>query len=320
MLQFQTQDGYPINISVTLHNYTVVYRISCGSTCVVLLVEDQKTHLCYSAKIMSKKDIENRHMTNSIENEVKVLQMLDHPHIIKIEDFFEYTNENGEEYYVMILEYCSNGDLLSYATGQGFKSETEKKKIIQGFLEAVEYLHSNGISHGDIKSENILLDEHSSPKLCDFGFCRTSLIAGDDCKNGTLYYAAPELFSKGQFDTLKTDIYAVGITLYSLSELQFPFKDGDQNFIVRQIISGCLSIRNGMDENLVRLVKKCTAMNPQERPTIDDIIHDEYFASEQNFSCKINNFSAKDLFNLFSQQNDDDMFSNSFEDMTVFEF
>lgn len=320
MMQFQTQDSYLINIPVSFKNYNIVQYIGCGSTCAVLLVEDQKTHEFYSAKVMSRKDIENRNMVHSIINEVNILQEIDHPHIIKIQEFFELKNEYDEEYYIIIMEYCPNGDLLSYATGPGFKSETEKKKIIQGFLEAIEYLHDNGISHGDIKSENILLDKHFSPKLCDFGFCRKSLIGGDDCKNGTLYYAAPELFSKGQFDTLKTDIYAIGITLYSLSELQFPFKDGDQNFIIKQIVNGCLSIRQDMDENLMKLVQKCTDMNPQMRPTIDDIIHDEYFASEKNYTCRISNFSAKDLLSLLSEQNYDDMYSNTFEEISYFEF
>ena len=221
------------------------------------------------------------------------------------------------------MEYCSNGDLLSYATGQGFKSEAEKKKILIGFLEAIKYLHNNGISHGDIKSENILLDDFYAPKLCDFGFCRLSQMSGDDSKNGTLYYAAPELFVKGMFDSFKTDIWAIGITLYSLSELQFPFKDGDQNCIVRQILNGRLSIRSGMETKLKKLVEKCTAKNPELRPSIDDVLHDPYFYIGEAASKK-NNVSKKRLFNHCMEQQslqDGDPWGNSslYDDVEEFE-
>lgn len=290
MIQATTQDGYPINIPVSFHRYKIIQYLGCGSSCAVFLVEDENTSELFSAKIMARLDIEQRNMENIIQNEVRVLQAISHPNIIKIQEFFSMKNEIEEEYYAMIMEYCANGDLLSYATSHGFTDESEKKKIITGFLSAVKYLHQNGIAHGDIKSENILLDDNYTPKLCDFGFCRTNRIAGNDSKNGTLYYAAPELFSKGEFDTFKTDIYAIGITLYSLSELQFPFRSGDQNFIIQQIISGSLSIRNGLDYRLKRLVEKCTSMNPQCRPTIEDIIHDEYFAFEHITYNQITNF------------------------------
>lgn len=268
--------------------------LGCGSTSAVVLVEDQISHSKYSAKIISRKNIEERNLMNSVLNEIKILKSLNHPHIIKIQEVFELKNELEEEYFVIIMEYCCNGDLLSYAVNKRFRSEQEKKKMIQGFLEAIQYLHNQGISHGDIKSENVLLDEHFNPKLCDFGFSRTKSIAGDESKNGTLYYASPELFKKGRFDTLKSDIWAIGITLYSLSELQFPFKDGDQNSIIKQILNCQLSIRSGIDYKLKKLVERCTLRNPELRPSIEDILHNDYFAiKEKPHVSKYHNFYLK---------------------------
>lgn len=304
MIQAATQDGYPINIPSVFHGYNVIQYLGCGCTCAVFLVEDENTRELFSAKVMARLDIEKRNIENLMLNEVGVLQAISHPNIIKIVEFFCMKNEYEEEYYIMIMEYCSNGDLLTYATKHGFENESEKKKIINGFLCAIKYLHQNGISHGDIKSENILLDENYTPKLCDFGFCRTYRIAGEESKNGTLYYAAPELFQKGQFDTFKTDIYAIGITLYSLTELQFPFRNGDQNFIIQQILAGKLSLRQGMDHKLKKLVKKCTSMNPKYRPSIEEIMNDEYLNERydnyyQNMEL-MQNYDA----NYYKKQND----------------
>lgn len=287
MIQTRTQDGYPITIPTTFYGYTVNRYIGCGSTCSVFLIEDTNKNELYAAKVIPKDDIKNKKMETSILTEVQLLQAIDHPNIIKVEDFFTFQNSNNEEYYIIVMEYCQNGDLLSYATKNGFNNESEKKEIIKGFLQAVDFLHQNGISHGDIKSENILLDENFQPKLCDFGFCRFNQTAGDDSKSGTLYYAAPELFQPGEFDALKTDIYAIGVTVYSLSELQFPFLQGDNNFIVQQILNGILFFRNGIDFKLKRLVQKCTAMNPKNRPTIKEIINDEYFdVDDDDIDCQ----------------------------------
>ena len=310
MLQEQTQDGYPIFVPFSFHGYTLIKYLGCGSTSVVTLVENEKTGQRFSAKVISKKDIENRHMMKSIQMEISILQTIDHPNIIKIYDTFEISDENQNQYIVMILEYCKNGDLLTYAIDNGFSSENQKKKIIMGFLDAIRYLHNRGISHGDIKTENILLDTNLTAKLCDFGYCRTSTVAGNDAKNGTLYYAAPELFKKGQFDTLKTDIWAIGVTLYAISELQFPFKDGDQNYIIKQIVSGNLSIRPEVDQKLRTIVESCTQMNPQNRPTIDDLIkHDYFYIEDETFENK-NNFYVPTKMEDFSQITELNDFNN----------
>lgn len=281
MIHSSTQDGYPINIPSIFHGYKVIRRLGCGSTCVVFLIEDENTHEQFSAKIIAVKDAAKRNMIKSVVNEVNILKTIKHQNIIKIKEAFDIKDEKEEEYYVIVLEYCPNGDLLSYVTREGFKSEFEKREILEGILKAVMYLHKNGISHGDIKSENVLLDKNYTPKLCDFGFSRTKITAGEESKNGTLYYAAPELFLKGHFNTLKTDIYAIGIMLYSISELQFPFKYGEPESIVKQIIGGELSIRKGIDLHLRNLIEKCTKKNPQNRPSIEDILLDEYFTGNK---------------------------------------
>lgn len=295
MLHTQTEDEYPINVPMSFHGYSIMAILGCGSTSVVCLVENKITHQQFSAKIISKIDVENRHLLKSIYSEIELLRQLDNPHIVKLYDFFEVENDKKEMFIVIILEYCENGDLLTYATQHGFLSENQKKKILLGFLSAIKYLHSKGISHGDIKAENILLGKNYSAKLCDFGYSRTSLIAGDESKNGTLYYAAPELFFKGNFDTLKSDIWSIGITIYSISELQFPFKDGNQDFIVQQIIRGNLSIRPGIEKKLRALVERCTQKKPENRPTIDDLIKDDYFFIEFRQNLARKNYVMKKL-------------------------
>lgn len=304
MFQANTENGYLIRVPKSFGCYKCIDVLGCGSTSIVVLVEDRNTGKRYSAKIIAIADIEKRKLLHSIEKEIAVLQEVDHPNIIKIRESFEIKNDKEEEFIVIIMEFCAKGDLLTLATHHKIKNDKQMKSILLGFLESIRYLHNRGITHGDIKSENILLSANNVAKLCDFGYCRTTFLAGDESKNGTLYYAAPELFRKGQFDPFKTDIYAIGITLYSLFELQFPFKDGDQNFIVRQIVTNQLSFRYGMNKKLKNLILKCTNKDPLCRPTIDDVINDEFFDIDgKRISKKNNNYAQVEMFNMKFFQN-----------------
>lgn len=289
MIHSKTGEGYEISIPQTFHNYNILKLLGNGSTSIVVLVEDQITKQKYSAKIISKANIANSELQESINKEICVLKSITHPNIIKIKESFELVNEqNGDEYIVIIMEYCEKGDLLTYIKNVGFKSDKMKKKVILDFLKAVKYLHQNEISHGDIKAENILLDSRFTVKLCDFGFCRTHVIAGDEEKKGTLFYAAPELFKQGKFNTLKADIYSIGITLYTINELKTPFFGENREYIIQQILNGCLSFPFGFDQKLEKLILRCTDLNPLRRPSIDEIINDEYFKtdiSRQNSSA-----------------------------------
>lgn len=276
MIQSKTKEGYPINIPSSFHGYKVIEHIDSGSSSIVLLIEDQLTHQNFSAKVMSKADAISINKLESVFNEINVLKSLSHPNIIKYIESFEIKNEDEEEFIVLITEYCEKGSLLSYMKNEGIKNEEIKNKIIYDFLKAIQYLHKKGISHGDIKTENILLNTELTAKICDFGFCRTVIIVGEEYKNGTLHYAAPELFYKGYFNALKSDIYAIGITLYSIFELEFPYESNSANTIMNQIVKGSLSFRNDMNKQLRKLIERCTHMNPQLRPDIDDILEDEF--------------------------------------------
>ncbi|OHT10072.1 CAMK family protein kinase [Tritrichomonas foetus] len=282
MLHAYTEDSFPISIPFSFNGYSIIRLLGNGSTSIVCLVEEEDTFQEYSAKIISKKNMEEKNLMKSIQKEIAILEELDHPFIVKIHETFEY-----DDYIVIIMDYCENGDLLSYATERGFKSLYQMKKIVKNLFEAIQYLHVRGISHGDIKPENVLLDENMSPKLTDFGYARTTLVAGDESKSGTLYYAAPELFHRGTFDTLKTDIWALGILLYAINELQFPYRDGDRKYLVKQISTGKLNISHTMERSLKKLIRRCTNLKPESRPSIEELLSDKWLDEEVNVETNL---------------------------------
>ena len=140
-----------------------------------------------------------------IQKEIDLHRGLDHPFIIKLEDFFI---EDNKAY--VLIEYANNGDLHKYLHKTLSIPENDLKKIFVQVVLAIQYLHKKNILHRDIKPENILLDTHKNVKLCDFGWsveCSDFQIRKTFC--GTPEYMPPELiFGNGQ--TKKSEIYSLG--------------------------------------------------------------------------------------------------------------
>lgn len=275
MLSLHTENGYPITIPLSFHDYNYIRMLNKGGYCCVALVEHIYSNQKYAAKIIPKRYLEKENSIDMFFEEIKILQLLHHPNIIQFNEAFTLINNFEEEYFVIITEYCENGDLLDYIDRNDFINEEEKKEILKGILKAVQYLHKKGISHGDIKPENILLDCNFNPKICDFGFAKTSLICKDSKRKGTIRYASPEFFDKSEYNLLKSDLYSLGITFYVISEKAFPYVEDEEEFIIGYIKNGYLFI--DPDDQLQNIVGRLTRTNPNDRATIDEIINDEYF-------------------------------------------
>ncbi len=97
------------------------------------------------------------------------------------------------------------------------------KKVFRQTVSALKYLHSVGILWRDLKPENILIESDFSIKICDFGWAsKLSDLNWISKKAGTYAYMAPESL-RGEAQTIKTDIWSLGIFLYELYHNQEPF-------------------------------------------------------------------------------------------------
>lgn len=177
-----------------------------------------KVHLSYDPKL-----------GESIAQEVKVLQTVDHPNIIKIRDFLpvskiEKLEADGslslttEVYFVVILELADKHELINHLMAAGPLEEKLAKVYFYKLSSALKLLKDQGIAHRDIKPDNIVFDKHFEVKLIDFGFAshwgkyedgmlRTRL--------GTDQYLAPEMRLGTAYDGHKSDIFSLGATLFT---------------------------------------------------------------------------------------------------------
>mmetsp|Transcript_35365 Transcript_35365/g.75384 ORF Transcript_35365/g.75384 Transcript_35365/m.75384 type:complete len:556 (+) Transcript_35365:125-1792(+) len=158
-----------------------------------------------------------------LESEVEIFLCMDHPHITHLYDVYE-----SEEMLHLVMECCEGGELFERITEVKRFSEKDAADAVWQMLLAVNYIHSHGIVHRDLKLENFLYDSKggSHLKLIDFGFSKMwdpNIKMHVSC--GTLAYVAPEVLQKSY--TSQCDMWSLGVIVFILLSGYMPFSGSE---------------------------------------------------------------------------------------------
>jgi len=190
-------------------------KIGEGSTGIVCIAKDK---LLGKQVAVKKMDLHKQQRRELLFNEVVTMRNYNHANIVELYDAYLV----NEELWV-VMEYLDGGALTDIVTYSRLKEE-QIAYISRSVLKALEYLHSQGVIHRDIKSDSILLSYMGQVKLSDFGFCaqvsnevpkRKSLV-------GTPYWMAPEIIARDMYGT-EVDIWSFGIMLMEMVDSEPPF-------------------------------------------------------------------------------------------------
>jgi serine/threonine protein kinase len=136
--------------------------VSKGGFANVYLIKSQQ----YDDYFILKENVAGeKTVTQYNDAELEILQKLIHPNVIKIYAFF-YSELNQ----CLILEYCPNGSLQQFLKKKGPVKPPLLFVWAKKILQAIEYIHQQGVAHRDIKPANILIDKYEIPKLADLSF------------------------------------------------------------------------------------------------------------------------------------------------------
>ncbi|HVU45899.1 MAG TPA: serine/threonine-protein kinase [Terracidiphilus sp.] len=154
------------------------------------------------------------------QREAGIGEKLHHPAIMRV-----YGGEKRSRIY-MVMEWCE-GRLLRKILDEGRIPQERALRIAAAVLDALNYIHDNGVVHRDLKPENIMVDEHDHVKLIDFGIAsdaaaRRLTYANFTATLGTPNYISPEQV-KGKRGDARTDIYSMGVILYEMLTGKLPF-------------------------------------------------------------------------------------------------
>ncbi|KAF4981422.1 hypothetical protein FZEAL_2770 [Fusarium zealandicum] len=255
--------------------YKVLRTLGEGSFGKVKLAIHNGTGQQVALKIIARKKLISRDMAGRVEREIEYLQLLRHPHIIKLFTVIKTANE-----IIMVLEYAG-GELFDYIVQHGRMKEPEARRFFQQMLCAVEYCHRHKIVHRDLKPENLLLDENLNVKIADFGLSNI-MTDGNFLKTscGSPNYAAPEVIGGKLYAGPEVDVWSCGVILYVLLVGRLPFDDEHIPSLFAKIAKGTYSIPQWMPSGAANLIKKMLVVNPVHRATIEDIRGDPWFTTE----------------------------------------
>ncbi|XP_054803367.1 serine/threonine/tyrosine-protein kinase HT1-like [Prosopis cineraria] len=214
------------------------------------------------------------------KSEVALLSRLFHPNIVQ---FIAACRK--PPVYCIITEYMSQGNLRMYLNKkEPYSLSTETiLRLALDISKGMEYLHSQGVMHRDLKSTNLLLDDEMRVKVADFGTsCLETRCRETKGNMGTYRWMAPEMIKEKPY-TRKVDVYGFGIVLWELTTALLPFQG--MTPVQAAFAVSEKNQRPPLPENcqpaLAHLIKRCWAANPSKRPDFSEIVsvlekYDEY--------------------------------------------
>ena len=195
--------------------------------------------------------------------EAVILADLRHPNLPRVTDHFAISNQGQ----YLVMDFIEGDDLRQHLKARGRLDEAEVIRIGVGVCQGLAYLHSRipPIIHRDIKPGNVKVSPSGGVYLVDFGLAKLAH-SGQNTSTGaqalTPGYAPPEQY--GQGTELRSDIYALGATLYAALTGQVP-EDGLMRALGTTTLTPLRDLRPEISPNCTQAIEKAMAVQPQDR-------------------------------------------------------
>nr|CAG4717460.1 unnamed protein product [Naegleria fowleri] len=267
-----------------VNGYTIISTLGKGSYGKVKLVLDNDNKP-FALKIMNKtllkrvKKSGGGNLLMDVQREIAIMKKLSHPNVVRL---YEVMDDRNSELLYLVIEYAENGALLSLSETNSenvdpkpckFRLNQIRKYMTQA-IEGVQYLHSKGFCHRDIKPDNILLDGNYNVKISDFGVSHICETNDDTVKGsaGTPAFLSPEACKGEPYSGFKNDTWALGITLYALLYNTTPFKGDSYMQMYNSIQNDELVIPPPFDKDelLKDLLYKVLDKSPDTRISLEN--------------------------------------------------
>ncbi|KAJ1928325.1 serine/threonine protein kinase [Tieghemiomyces parasiticus] len=219
------------------------------------------------------------HLLQRLADEAAVGQALRHPNVIAT---YDYVREADGTFY-SVMEYCPV-DMFDMVES-GLLTPADVDCYFVQLLRGVHYMHARGVAHRDLKLDNVCLADRGQVKIIDFG-CTTAFdvyapVASGVC--GSDPYIAPEVFHSDEYDPRKADVWALAVILLSMMSNHFPWevaRSSDPNFRMYLCYKDAI-IDHWMaaKPQAAATIKRMLSLNPQERPTTDELLADPWVQS-----------------------------------------
>jgi len=233
-------------------------------------------------KVLKPRYAGDQQFETRFRNEARVASELKHPNIVRILDI----GKTGEVTYFAMDLYP--GSLASRLARDGPPTEGDLLRIARDVTSALAFAHAGGIIHRDIKVDNILFTADGTAVIADFGIARAvsgyATATGVNMTIGTPHYVSPEQAQGRPLDG-RSDLYALGVTLYKAATGELPFRSSDWFELARMHVEEPpeppRNRRPDLSKRAERIILKCLAKHPDDRYASADELLAELDAVEQ---------------------------------------
>ncbi|MGY1457408.1 MULTISPECIES: bifunctional serine/threonine-protein kinase/formylglycine-generating enzyme family protein [unclassified Luteimonas] len=221
MTQYSSRDAdHPLP---EIPGYRLTHAVGAGGMSTIYLGEQLSLGREVAIKVMLPEALGDEVSRRRFENEARTVARLDHPNIVGIHDVGR--TRDGLPYYSM--PYLARGH-LGQRDLQG--DEPAVREILRGLLSALQYAHSRGIVHRDVKAENVLFDDSGRPLLADFGIALRrgygARVTTAGLAVGSTAYMPPEQ-ARGEGVDARADLYSVGVLAWEMLVGSLPYNAAD---------------------------------------------------------------------------------------------
>jgi len=230
----------PETLAARLPAYDFEVLIASGVTGAVYKARQRSLDRDVAVKILPAERLADPKARQAFETGARVLAKLNHPNLISV---FDFGDLDGMPYVVM--EFVPGKSLQRSASGKQIHP-AQAAELVIGICQGLAHAHDNGVIHRDLKPANILLNQKAQPKIGDFGLADLRETGAENQA-----YIAPEVLSQPQAADRRSDVYSVGVILYTLLAGKEPHAGSPPPSVV------C-----GVDEAVDRIWQRATQPNP----------------------------------------------------------
>uniref|UniRef100_A0A8C9SLI4 cGMP-dependent protein kinase n=1 Tax=Scleropages formosus TaxID=113540 RepID=A0A8C9SLI4_SCLFO len=249
--------------SLSLSDFKVVTTLGVGGFSRVELVQlKSDPSRSFAMKVLKKRHILNTNQQGHILSERQIMMEAHCRFTVRL-----YCTFRDAKYLYMLMEACLGGELWTLLRDRGSFDEAATRFFTACVVEALAFLHCQGIIYRDLKPENIILDQHGYAKLADFGFAKKVGLGKKTwtfC--GTPEYVAPEVILNKGHD-ISADCWSLGILIFELLIGRPPFSESDPMKTYNVILRGIdmVEFPKKITKSAINLIKRLCRDSPAER-------------------------------------------------------
>ncbi|KJE91817.1 CAMK/CAMKL/MARK protein kinase [Capsaspora owczarzaki ATCC 30864] len=260
-----------------LGDYKLMETVGYGAEGVVKRAIHQPTGTERAIKVIEKGNVAQM---SKVDVQIKAMELLTHPNIIALLQVLE-----SETDIFLVLEHCDQSlyDVVAHR-GRGLP-EDEIRPLFRRLILAIQYSHSVGVCHRDLRVENLLLTQDGVLKVADFGHAGVFAEGWDMFSTtlvGSVQYISPEQIHGKCYSGQLIDMWACGIILYFLAVGRLPFDSrahsDNMHAFLDDVLSARYSFPTSVSHDLQNLISRLLMTNAEERATPADVLAHPWMA------------------------------------------